>query len=81
MSFKKQIMVDEELDRMERLGIIHELTNPSSSCLVAVPKKGQGGGVRIVADMRHLNSLAPHPPVYPLPHCDDLLGQAGRLKP
>ncbi|MCP4117376.1 MAG: RNA-directed DNA polymerase, partial [Desulfobacteraceae bacterium] len=37
--------------------------------------------MRIGADMRRLNKDVPHPPVYPLPRCDDLLGQVGRLKP
>ena len=66
--------VREELDRMERAGVISKVTEPTPLCagMVVVPK--QSGAVRVCVDLKGLNEnvLRETPP---LPGVDDTLAQ------
>ena len=66
--------VRHELERMESLGIISKVEEPTSWCagIVAVPKKD--GSVRICVDLRPLN-LCVMRETHPLPKVDDILAQ------
>ena len=66
--------VKEELERMEALGVISKVDEPSLWCagMVAVPKKS--GAVRICVDLKHLNQNVLRE-THPLPKVDDVLAQ------
>ena len=71
--------VKEELKRMEELGVISRVEEPTTWCsgMVAIPKKN--GSVRICVDLRPLNRSVLRE-VYPLPKVDDLLAQLNGAK-
>ena len=64
--------VKEELDRMEKLGVISKVTEPSSWCagMVVVPKPS--GAVRVCVDLKNLNQSVLREP-HPIPSVDDTL--------
>ena len=66
--------VQEELSRMESLGVISRVDQPTPWCagMVAVPKKS--GAIRICVDLKHLNENVLRE-VHPLPKVDDTLAQ------
>ena len=66
--------VKEALDRMEELGVIAKLTEPTLWCvgMVVVPKKS--GSVRICVDLKPLNKGVLGE-TYPIPPVDDTLTQ------
>lgn len=66
--------VQEELDRMESLGVISPATKPTPWCsgMVVVPKKS--GSVRICVDFQKLKECVQRE-THPLPKVDDTLAQ------
>ena len=66
--------VREELIRMEALGVISKVTQPTAWCagMVVVPKRS--GDVRICVDLKPLNECVLRE-VYPIPKVDDTLAQ------
>ena len=66
--------VQEELDRMESIGVISRVEEPTQWCaaMVAIPKKN--GKLRICVDLKHLNE-AVLKEVHPLPKVDETLAQ------
>ena len=66
--------VKEELDRMERIGVISQVEEPTQWCagMVVVPKKT--GDVRICVDLKPLNENVLRE-IYPIPKVDDTLAQ------
>ena len=66
--------VKEELDRMEKMGVIAKVTQPTPWCagMVVVPKKS--GDVRICVDLKPLNEGVLQE-TYPIPPVDDTLAQ------
>ena len=66
--------VSEELERMEKAGVISKVSEPTPWCagLVVVPKKS--GKVRIYVDMKSLNQSVWRE-VHPLPKVDETLAQ------
>ena len=64
----------EELKRMEELGVISKVDEPTPWCagIVAVPKKN--GTVRICVDLKPLNKYVLRE-IYPLPTVDETLAQ------
>ena len=65
--------VKEELERMEKLGVISKVQIPTQWCcgMVVVPKKS--GAVRICVDLKPLNESVLREP-HPIPKVDDTLG-------
>ena len=66
--------VKEELDRMEKMGVIAKVTQPTPWCagMVVVPKKS--GDVRICVDLKPLNEGVLRE-TYPIPPVDDMLAK------
>ena len=66
--------VTEELNRMEEMGVISKVEEPTEWCagMVVVPKKT--GAVRICVDLKPLNTSVRRE-VHPLPKVDDTLAQ------
>ena len=66
--------VQEELDRMESMGVISRVEEPSQWCagMVAIPKKN--GKLCICVDLKHLNEAVLRE-VHPLPKVDETLAQ------
>ena len=66
--------VKEELCRMEKLGVISKVQEPTSWCagMVVVPKSS--GSVRICVDLKPLNESVLRE-VHPMPSVDDTLAQ------
>ena len=64
--------VKEELERMEQMGVISKVTEPSEWCagMVVVPKKS--GDVRICVDLKPLNESVLREP-HPIPKVDETL--------
>ena len=71
--------VAEELDRMEKAGVISKVTEPTEWCagMVVVPKKT--GQVRICVDLKPLNQSVLRE-VHPLPKVDETLAQLAGTK-
>lgn len=71
--------VREELDRMETLGVISKVDQPTTWCagMVVVPKKE--GNIRICVDLKPLNQSICRE-VFPLPMVDEILGQLAGAK-
>ena len=71
--------VEEELKRMEMLGVISKVDQPTEWCagMVVVPKKN--GKVRICVDLKYLNKSVLRE-VHPLPSVDETLAQLGGAK-
>ena len=66
--------VKQELERMESIGVISRVDQPSPWCagMVVVPKKN--GTVRVCVDLRPLNENVMRE-TFPLPTVDDIVGQ------
>lgn len=66
--------VKEELERMEAMGVILKVDQPTPWCagIVVVPKKS--GAVRICVDLKPLNQSVLRE-VHPIPKVDDVLGK------
>lgn len=64
----------DELNRMESLGVISKMSEPTQWCagMVVVPKKS--GEVRICVDLKKLNESVMREP-HPIPKVDDTLAQ------
>jgi len=73
----KMKLVEEELDKMLREGIIEPSSSPWASPLTMVPKKD--GSVRICGDYRRLNEVT-QKDAYPLPRIQDIFDQLGGAK-
>ena len=71
--------VAEELDRMEKAGVISKVTEPTEWCagMVVVPKKT--GQVRICVDLKPINQSVLRE-VHPLPKVDETLAQLAGAK-
>ena len=71
--------VKEELERMEKLGVISKVDIPTDWCagMVVVPKPD--GRIRICVDLTKLNKSVLRE-TYPLPKIDNLLAQVGESK-
>ena len=71
--------VREELDRMEKLGVIRKVEKPTPWCagMVVVPKSN--GKVRICVDLTKLNESV-YRENHPLPEIDALLGEISQSK-
>ena len=71
--------VVEELDRMEKAGVISKVTEPTQWCtgMVVVPKKS--GKIRICVDLKPLNQSVLRE-VHPLPKVDETLAQLSGAK-
>ena len=71
--------VEAELTRMEQLGVIRKVTEPTDWCvaMVAVPKAN--GSVRICVDLKPLNESVRRPH-HQLPTVEETLGQLGNSK-
>ena len=67
--------VRQELERMESLGVISRIDEPTEWCagMVVVPKKN--GSIRICVDLKPLNENVLRGEVHPLPRVDDILAQ------
>jgi hypothetical protein len=63
--------VKQELDRMEREGIIKKVTEPSDWCAPLVPVKKKNNGVRICIDFKKLNKSVKRPHLM-LPNLEDI---------
>ena len=72
----RQEVVD-QLERMQRIGVIRPSNSPWSSPVVLVRKRD--GTLRFCIDYRVLNSVT-KPDVFPLPRINDLLDQLGKSK-
>jgi len=66
--------VEEELARMEEMGVISKVDKPTSWCagMVVIPKKS--GSIRICVDLKPLNESVLRE-VHPLPKVDETLAQ------
>ncbi|KAL5510819.1 hypothetical protein EMCRGX_G006423 [Ephydatia muelleri] len=73
------LKVKQELERMESLGIISKVDEPTPWCagMVVAPKKG--GAIRICVDYQPLNRYVCRE-VYPLPKVDETLAQLAGAK-
>ena len=69
--------VAEQLERMQKIGVIKPSKSPWSSPVVLVRKRD--GTLRFCVDCRVLNSVT-KPDVFPLPRINDLLDQLGKSK-
>ena len=69
--------VAEQLERMQKIGVIKPSKSPWSSPVVLVRKRD--GTLRFCVDYRVLNSVT-KPDVFPLPRINDLLDQLGKSK-
>ena len=71
---------EKELQRMEELGVIEKVTEPTPwvAGMVATSKP-KSDGVRICVDLRHLNESVLRE-VYPIPKVDDVLAQMSGAK-
>jgi hypothetical protein len=71
--------VHQELQRMESLGVISKVEQPTEWCagMVVIPKKD--GNVRICVDLKPLNTSVLRE-THPLPRVDDLLAQLSGAK-
>ena len=69
--------VAEQLERMQKTGVIRPSSSPWSSPVVLVRKRD--GTLRFCVDYRVLNSVT-KPDVFPLPRINDLLDQLGKSK-
>ena len=69
-----RVKAQEELEKMELMGVISKAEQPTQWCagMVAVPKKN--GSLRICVDLKHLNE-AVHREVHPLPKVNETLAQ------
>ena len=72
--FQLRDKVRTELNRMESIGVISRIEQPTQWCagMVAIPKKN--GSVRICVDLKRLNSGVQHE-IHPLPKVDETLAQ------
>nr|XP_022311001.1 uncharacterized protein K02A2.6-like [Crassostrea virginica] len=66
-----QNAVKEELDRLEKLGVIMKITTPSDWCAPIVPVVKKNGKVRICVDLKRLNKAVKREH-YMLPNLDDI---------
>ena len=69
--------IAEQLERMQKIGVIKPSKSPWSSSVVLVRKRD--GTLRFCVDYRVLNSVT-KPDVFPLPRINDLLDQLGKSK-
>ena len=69
-----RVKAQEELEKMESMGVISRVEQPTQWCagMVAVPKKN--GKLRICVDLKHLNEAVQRE-VHPLPKVDETLAQ------
>ncbi len=76
--FSLRKAVEEELQRMESLGVISKVNEPTPWCagMVVVPKKK---GVRICVDLKSLNESVLRE-VHPIPRVDEILAQISGAK-
>ena len=71
--------VQKELDRMQKLGVIRKVSEPTPWCagIVVVPKRSEA--IRICVDLKPLNESVLRE-VYPIPTVDDTLAQLAGAK-
>ena len=69
----------EELGKMESMGVISKMDEPTLWCagMVVAPKKG--GAIRICVDLKPLNDNVIRE-VHPLPKVDEILAQLSEAK-
>ena len=77
MPFAARKEISEQLEKMQKLGVIQTSKSPWSSPVVLVRKRD--GTLRFCVDYRALNSVT-KPDLFPLPRIDDLLDQLGRSR-
>ena len=73
----QQLIIENEVEKLEKEGIVEKSNSPWSFPLILVPKKD--GGHRIVVDYRKLNSITENDP-YPMPSMSELLNSLGKNK-
>ena len=66
--------VKEELDRMEKIGVISQVEDPTEWCAGMVVVRKKTGDVRICVDIKPLNENVLRE-IYPIPKVDDILAQ------
>ena len=71
--------VQQELNRMEKLGVIRKVSEPTPWCagMVVAPKKS--GAIRICVDLKPLNEEVWRE-IHPIPRVDDTLAQMAGAK-
>ena len=71
--------VKEELNRMEKLGVVRKITEPTEWCagMVVAPKKT--GAMRICVDLKPLNESVKRE-IYPIPTVDEIMAQLSGSK-
>ena len=72
--FSLRSKVQEELNYMERIGVISKVTVPTEWCLGMVPVLKKSGAVRICVDLQRLNQSVLRK-VHPLPRVEETLAQ------
>ncbi|MGA9041553.1 MAG: reverse transcriptase family protein, partial [Terriglobales bacterium] len=75
LSRVQQHVVDEEVNKLLKLGVIEPSESPWNSPILVIPKKD--GSLRFCADLRKLNSRAIKD-VFPLPNLQDTLDALGQ---
>ena len=66
--------VQEELNRMESLGVIFPVDTPTPWCAAILPVPKKNGSIRICVDLKPLNASVQRE-VHPIPTVDDTLAQ------
>ena len=74
---KKKVQV--ELDKMEKMGVISKVNEPTQWCAGMVLVLKKSGEVRICVDLKALNNNVLRE-VHPIPKVDETLAQLGRSK-
>ena len=71
--------VKDELDRMEKAGVIKKVTQPTDWCSPIVPVIKKSGSIKLCIDFKKLNKAVKHPH-YMLPNLDDIAPELRGLK-
>ena len=71
--------VKEELERMQKLGVIQKVSEPTPWCSGMVPVPKRSGKVRICVDLKPLNQNVLRE-IHPIPKVDDILAQLSGAK-
>ncbi|KAK7102731.1 hypothetical protein V1264_020912 [Littorina saxatilis] len=77
--FPIQKQVKEQLDKMERDGVIKKVTEATDYCAPIVPVRKKGGKIRICVDYKKLNKNIKRPHLM-LPNLEDIAPQLKNSK-
>ncbi len=78
-SEKDKIVIDRELDRLVKLGVLKKGLASCSSPIMVVDKRGQDASKRVVCDLRHLNSRM-YRQIWPFPLVRDTMQKVGNSR-